>query len=116
MIINIGEVEIMDINNLLRGVGTSPSKVLNQPESSVIRKSADDKGTAVSSEAFKTEKVTITDTTSRLRQLSQSATQQPEVNNDKVANIRAALADGSYKVQPGVIAARLMAFEAALRR
>jgi flagellar biosynthesis anti-sigma factor FlgM len=51
-----------------------------------------------------------------LRQLSQAAAQQPEVNSDKVASIRAALADGSYKVQPGVIAARLVAFEAALRR
>ena len=105
----------MDINNLLRGVGTSPSKVLNQPEATSLRKSADEKEAGVGSDSVKTEKVTITDTTSRLRQLSQSAAQQPEVNNEKVASIRAALADGSYKIQPGVIAARLMAFEAALR-
>jgi negative regulator of flagellin synthesis FlgM len=116
MIINIGEVEIMDINNLLRGVGTSPCKVLNQPEPASLRKSTDDKEAGAASDSIKTEKVTITDTTSRLRQLSQAAAQQPEVNSDKVASIRAALADGSYKVQPGVIAARLMAFEAALRR
>lgn len=106
----------MDINNLLRGVGTSPSKALNQPEPASLRKSTNDKETGMGSDSVKTEKVTITDTTSRLRQLSQKAAQQPEVNNEKVANIRAALADGSYKVQPGVIAARLMTFEAALRR
>lgn len=106
----------MDINNLQRGMGTSPSKVLNQSESVSLRRGSDDKETDMGSDSVKTEKVTITDTTSRLRQLSQAAAEQPEVNNDKVASIRAALADGSYKVQPDVIAARLMTFEAALRR
>lgn len=106
----------MDINTLLRGVGSSPNKGVNQPDASSVRKSPDNTNTAANAGSVKTETVTITDSTNRLRQLSQAAAKQPEVNNEKVASIRAALADGSYKVQPGVIAARLMAFEAALRR
>lgn len=74
----------MDINNLLRGVGTSPSKALNQPEPASLRKSTNDKETGMGSDSVKTEKVTITDTTSRLRQLSQKAAQQQRLTTRKL--------------------------------
>lgn len=114
-IINIGEAEIMDINNMLRSIGAGPSKGLSQSESANIRKNPETKDVATASHDVKTETVTITDTTSRLRQLSQTASQQPEVNSARVEQLRASIADGSYKVRPDVISSRLMSFETGLR-
>jgi negative regulator of flagellin synthesis FlgM len=106
----------MDINNLLRGVLTTPSKGLSQPDAGGVRKNNDAKEPSVGSTNAKTETVTITDTTSRLRQLSQTASQQPEVNSARVAQLRASIADGSYKIRPDVIASRLANFETGLPR
>jgi negative regulator of flagellin synthesis FlgM len=118
MRINIGEAEIMDINNLLRGVLNTPSKGLSQPDTGSVRKNNDAKEPSVGSTNAntQTETVTITDTTSRLRQLSQTASQQPEVNSARVAQLRASIADGSYKIRPDVIASRLASFETGLQR
>jgi negative regulator of flagellin synthesis FlgM len=105
----------MDINNMLRSIGAGPSKGLSQSESANIRKNPETKDVATASHDVKTETVTITDTTSRLRQLSQTASQQPEVNSARVEQLRASIADGSYKVRPDVISSRLMSFETGLR-
>lgn len=106
----------MDINNILRGAGSAPSKSLNQTETVVSRK-ADGKSepSVAANVAAKSETVTLTDTASRLRQATQPSTSKTEVNSERVASLRAALADGSYKPNVGVIAARLLAFESALK-
>ncbi len=108
-----GEEKIMDINTLTFGMGTPTNKGRSQAEPVNLRTHNDIKEAQPASTS---ETVTITETTNRLRQLSQGAMQQPEVNSARVAQIRSALADGSYKVKPDIIAAKLMSFETALRR
>ncbi|MCI4410258.1 MAG: flagellar biosynthesis anti-sigma factor FlgM [Thiotrichales bacterium] len=104
----------MDINTILRGMGSSPSKGVGQSDVNNTRKTDGNADTASTATiAAKSETVTLTDTANRLRQAAQPS--KAEVNSERVASLRAALADGSYKPNAGIIAARLLAFETALK-
>lgn len=103
----------MSINNIngLNGTNTPRStdggKVTgtrgNGPEA---QKSA---GNGVVSSA--TDSVSLTDTSARLRKLEASLTDLPEVDNERVATIQRAIADGSYQVDANKIADKLLNFE-----
>ena len=49
---------------------------------------------------------------SRLRAMADRLAAMPEVDHERVAAIKQAIADGSYKVDPRGIAEKLMEFEA----
>ncbi|WP_163834429.1 flagellar biosynthesis anti-sigma factor FlgM [Spartinivicinus ruber] len=51
----------------------------------------------------------------QLQKLQQKASQEPQVDAQKVARIRAALAEGSYSVNPEKIADKLFELESLLR-
>ncbi|MCX4024777.1 flagellar biosynthesis anti-sigma factor FlgM [Endozoicomonas sp. SM1973] len=51
----------------------------------------------------------------QLQKLQQKASQEPQVDEQKVARIRAALAEGSYSVNPEKIADKLFELESLLR-
>lgn len=107
----------MDINSVLRGIANNGNKNLTGVENNTTRKS-DTKtaDTAMANLANGSEKVTLTSAASRLGQLNmQSNANTSEVNAERVASLRAAIADGSYKPNPTSIAARLMTFENQLK-
>jgi flagellar biosynthesis anti-sigma factor FlgM len=58
--------------------------------------------------------VHITDSASLLAGLAQHLSSLPAVDSAQVAKFQAAIDNGSYKVQPGVIATNLMQFEHSL--
>ncbi len=106
----------MDINTALRAVGNNANKSVSGLENLGARK-ADGKATDASAAtlASNNEKVTLTSTASRLGQLTQQTNASNEVNAERVASLRAAIADGSYQPNPASIASRLMSFENQLR-
>lgn len=107
----------MDINSVLRGVANNGNRNLTGLENSTERK-VDGKSTDARSAIFanNNEKVTLTSAASRLGQLNMKTdTSSSEVNAERVASLRAAIADGSYQPNPAGIAARLMTFENQLR-
>lgn len=55
--------------------------------------------------------VSLTDTAARLRRLESSLADLPEVDNERVATIKQAIADGSYQIDAGRIADKLLNFE-----
>ena len=57
------------------------------------------------------DQVTLTEAARRLSELTQTVTAQPVVDRTRVDEIRAAIADGSYRVDPEQIAARLLQTE-----
>ncbi|MES2626053.1 MAG: flagellar biosynthesis anti-sigma factor FlgM [Pseudomonadota bacterium] len=57
------------------------------------------------------DKVSVTSEASRLKQIEEQLSNVPEVNSAKVSEIRKAIADGTFKIDPQVIAAKLIAFE-----
>ena len=55
--------------------------------------------------------VQLTDLGARLQALTQAVATVPEVDTAKVAQVRQALADGAYQIEPEVIADKLMMME-----
>ena len=59
--------------------------------------------------------VTLTDLAARLQALAKSIEQLPEVDRQRVAELKQAIADGSYEVDDESVAEKLAAFEAQLQ-
>ncbi|ROR34904.1 flagellar biosynthesis anti-sigma factor FlgM [Inmirania thermothiophila] len=58
--------------------------------------------------------VSLTDTARTLQSLTERLAELPVVDTQRVEQLRQAIADGSYQVDPQRVAARLLAFESAL--
>ena len=57
------------------------------------------------------DKVSVTSEASRLKKIEEQLSSVPEVNSAKVSEIRKQIADGTFTINPQVIAAKLIAFE-----
>jgi negative regulator of flagellin synthesis FlgM len=64
---------------------------------------------AVNSSAVDT--VSLTDTATQLQSLQQTLADAPVVNNDRVSALKAAIAEGSYNVDPTELANNMINFE-----
>jgi negative regulator of flagellin synthesis FlgM len=64
---------------------------------------------AVNSSAVDT--VSLTDTATQLQSLQQTLADAPVVNNDRVSALKAAIAEGSYNVDPAELANNMINFE-----
>ena len=106
----------MDINSALRGIGANTNKGLTNLENNSTRKAdgkVPDNGAATV--ANNEEKVTLTSAASRLGQLIQENNTKPEVDAERVATLKAAIQEGSFKPNVASIALRLMNFENQLK-
>lgn len=57
------------------------------------------------------DKVSVTSEASRLKKIEEQLSNVPEVNSARVSEIRKQIADGTFKIDPQLIAAKLIAFE-----
>ncbi|MFN2303458.1 MAG: flagellar biosynthesis anti-sigma factor FlgM [Anaerolineales bacterium] len=57
------------------------------------------------------DKVSLTSTAARLKALEQKLATQPDVDMDKVSQVKSAISDGKYTVDPHKIADKMMDFE-----
>ncbi|MFA5628055.1 MAG: flagellar biosynthesis anti-sigma factor FlgM [Thiohalomonadaceae bacterium] len=60
--------------------------------------------------------VSLTDTAARLRELENSLATMPVVDSQRVESIQQAIDDGSYEVDAGRVAEKLLSFESDLQR
>jgi len=65
--------------------------------------------------AARTDTVSLTDTATQLQSIQQTLSDAPVVNNERVAELRAAIADGSYQVDAAELAQNMINFETQLR-
>lgn len=65
--------------------------------------------------ASRTDTVSLTDTATQLQSIQQTLSDAPVVNNERVAALRAAIADGSYQVDATELAQNMINFETQLR-
>ena len=105
----------MDIKNLFGSVLTTNRS--NQQEKNKTTASSED--TASVDDAVKSstmqEKVTLTATAARFTQAQITLAAQPEVNRERVAELRKAISEGTYKVDATRLAGRMISFESSLQ-
>jgi len=63
----------------------------------------------------RTDTVSLTDTATQLQSIQQTLSDAPVVNHERVAELRAAIADGSYQVDAADLAQNMINFETQLR-
>lgn len=61
--------------------------------------------------AYQGDKVSVTSEASRLQKIEEQLSSVPAVNSAKVAQIKAAIANGTFTIDPQTIANKLIAFE-----
>ena len=79
---------------------------------SVKRNSAETSDTTTSSTLNPSDKVSLTDTASKLKALEKQLASEPEVDLRRVSDVSSALNKGEYKVNPDRVAGKMMDFEA----
>lgn len=83
-----------------------------------LDKKSDEAGsaaTAAKADSRPTDQVSLTDKAQQIGSIVQAATEQPDVDTDKVNAIRAALESGSYEIDAGRIADGLLGIEQSIR-
>lgn len=87
-------------------LGLNANRNTNAPVNSASDKT---QGVAVNSSAVDT--VSLTDTATQLQSLQQTLADAPVVDNDRVSALKAAIAEGSYNVDPAELANNMINFE-----
>ncbi|MDF1588881.1 MAG: flagellar biosynthesis anti-sigma factor FlgM [Gammaproteobacteria bacterium] len=95
-----------EINN----IKTSNQALLNSTRDVKTRNINNDSTQSrdVSEKSSSNDKVSLTETATQLQSLRQAIADSPEVNTDRVAALRAAIADGSYEVDSETLAQNLI--------
>jgi len=98
-----------DINtNNPAGVLGTLTRGLHSPTSGTERKTSDSEAAAPVSSA---DRVSVTSEAARLQEIEEQLMAVPEVNSQKVAEIKAMIASGTFDFNPQRIAEKLIAFE-----
>lgn len=100
-----------DINTstLLTGALGATQRAANSQPQDVARKTDSQAATG-------SDRVSVTSEASRLLEIEEQLMAVPEVNDSKVAEIKRAIADGTFDINPQRIADKLIAFETSVRR
>ena len=70
-----------------------------------------DRKSSAAAQTGNADRVSVTSEATRLREIEEQLMAVPEVNDSKVAEIRKAIADGTFDFNPERVAEKLMAFE-----
>jgi negative regulator of flagellin synthesis FlgM len=82
---------------------------------SVADKSQSDAPAAAATSSATGDHVTLTDSARSMQKLSEAVARAPVVNTAKVASIKNALSSGTYQVDAGSVANKLLQFESGLK-
>jgi negative regulator of flagellin synthesis FlgM len=105
----------MAINNITGFPGNQSQRATDGPQVQVARSepTASQQQTGRPSTM---DTVSLTDTAARLRELENSLAKMPVVDSQRVETLQQAIANGSYEVDSGRVAEKMLRFEQDLQR
>jgi negative regulator of flagellin synthesis FlgM len=98
---------VIDFNR----VGNSPS-VQGTPRTSAAKEVAADTAVSNTAAVKSGEPVTLSDQAQQMKKITDKLSDQPTVNSARVAELKQAIAEGSYKVDSERVASKMLNFEA----
>lgn len=101
------------MTNEIKLGNTGPLLGSHKPAGKAV--TADDKPSGTG-QAAGIDRVSVTDTASRLQKIEEELSAMPEINHEKVAEIKKAIADGTFSLDPQRIADKLIGFETSFKR
>ncbi|MCL6414436.1 flagellar biosynthesis anti-sigma factor FlgM [Aestuariirhabdus sp. Z084] len=102
-------------NNLLNPAGTRSSESNERRGDAVAPPKADQAQTSQAS-TTRTDSVNLSAEGKSLRQIEEKLASQPDIDQDKVARVKQAIADGSYQVDARKLAENLYSLETQLNK
>ena len=106
------------MSNKISGFSTAePVAPLKGSNSSgAVADKSQGEGSAASASTSQTgDHVTLTDSARSLQRIEQAVAQAPVVNTAKVAAVKQAVSDGTYKIDAGRVAGKILQFESGLK-
>lgn len=101
-------MNMSDINNIKTGnaAGLTTPRNINSRDNNKQEQTSGVQATAAG-----TDKVSLTETATQLQSVKQTLADAPIVNSERVSELRAAVADGSYTVDATELAQNIIDFE-----
>ncbi|MCQ4316155.1 flagellar biosynthesis anti-sigma factor FlgM [Stutzerimonas zhaodongensis] len=103
-------IEFNRPNSAVNSSGTSRTSSVQNAERPAAQQNVD-AVKSTGSTAVSGESVNLSPEAQRLQQTTEKLNQQPAVDQERVAQIKQAIADGSYQVDSQRVASKLLAFE-----
>jgi negative regulator of flagellin synthesis FlgM len=89
----------------------SNAGVMLTPHKMHAKSAATEEKAATTSAVNAGDRVSVTDAATRLQKIEAELSTLPEVNHEKVAEIKKAIADGTFSLDPARIAEKMIDFE-----
>ena len=105
------------MTNKISGISTAEpvAKPTGSGGNSVIADKSQAEGSASAASAQAGDHVTLTDSARSLQRIEEAVAKTPVVNAGKVAAVRQSIGAGTYKIDPGRVADKLMKYERGLK-
>jgi len=107
----------ISVTDKISGISTTElvAKPTGSPGNGVVNDKSLGEGSTSSATARAGDQVTLTDSARSLQRLEQAVAKTPVVNAPKVAAVKQAISAGTYKVDSGRVAGKLINFERGLK-
>lgn len=96
-------------------IADSVSKPAGSGSNSVVADKSSGEGSAAASKAQSADHVTLTESARSMQRIEEAVAKTPVVNAEKVAAVKQAIGSGTYKIDAGRVAGKLLKYERGLK-
>ncbi len=97
--------------NDITNINSNRAQLNSSQSSSVKSKNETKQNTDSGNTAAQADRVTLTNTASRLQDIEQQLSNASSIDNERVAEVQSAIANGEYNVDSDRVADKMLAFE-----
>jgi negative regulator of flagellin synthesis FlgM len=105
------------VSDKISGISTAEpvSKPTGSGSNGVVTDKSQGEGSAPGATAPSTDHVTLTDSARSLQKIEEAVAKTPVVNAQKVASVKQSIASGTYTIDAGRIAGKMLQYERGLK-